>query len=615
VGKLSVMTVLWSAVAAATLLLGFLYLLRWLADRRARVDLAFVITALGFAGIASTELWAMHAATPQEWGQAIRWCHPPIFLLTVGIVGFVHFHLGTGRAWLAWTTVGARAVILVWNFVAWPNFNFERVDSIASLPFLGEPVTVVAAAVTSRWQFLGTIASLLLAIYVLDASVRLWRTGGSEQRERAALIGGSMLLFVLVASAYAQLVIFGLLRVPILITPPFLLPLGAMCFEMSRDLLRVGRLTRELRDNQRRLEMAASAADLGLWEWDGRANRVWATRQARAIFDLADADQADYRDWLERVHPDDRARLRQELQRALYTGNECTMEFRILTGGAAPRIVLARGRSEPAGPEHPAQVRGVLRDITAQRGAQDETQELRRELAHSGRVWMLSQLTSSLAHEISQPLGAILRNAEAAGMMLDAAQPDHEELKAIVTDILRDDRRAREVIDRLRTMLKRQTAEHTPVPVDGLLQDVLALVRADAASRGIWIEHGASPNLPPVSGDRVALTQVLLNLVLNAMDAVADRPVDQRRVFLQAQTGKGGGVDLSVSDNGPGIPAGLERRIFDPFYTTKSSGMGLGLAISRGIAESHGGTLTCANNDQGGAAFRLLLPARREAPA
>jgi two-component system sensor kinase FixL len=200
-------------------------------------------------------------------------------------------------------------------------------------------------------------------------------------------------------------------------------------------------------------------------------------------------------------------------------------------------------------------------------------------------------------------------------MMLDAAQPDHEELKAIVTDILRDDRRAREVIDRLRTMLKRQTAEHTPVPVDGLLQDVLALVRADAASRGIWIEHGASPNLPPVSGDRVALTQVLLNLVLNAMDALADRPVDQRRVFLQAQTGKGGGVDLSVSDNGPGIPAGLERRIFDPFYTTKSSGMGLGLAISRGIAESHGGTLTCANNDQGGAAFRLLLPARREAPA
>ena len=611
-GKLSLVTVLWSTVAAATLLLGFLHLLRWMADRRARADLAFMVTALGFAGVAFTELWAMHATTPEEWGLAVRWCHPPIFLLTVGIVAFVHFHLGTGRGWFAWTTVGARGVILVWNFVAWPNFNFERIDSIASLSFLGEPVTVVAAAVTSRWQFLGTIASLLLAIYVLDASVRLWRTGGREQRDRAALIGGSMLLFVLVASAYAQLVIFGLMRVPILITPPFLLPLGAMCFEMSRDLLRVGRLTRELRDNQRRLEMAAGAAELGLWEWDGRANRVWVTHQARAIFNLAEEDQGDFRHWLERVHPDDRARLVQEMRRALDSGDECAVEFRILAGGAAPRMVLARGRAEPAGPEQPAQVRGVLRDITAQRSAQDETQELRRELAHSGRVWLLSQLTSSLAHEISQPLGAILRNAEAAGMMLETAQPDHEELKAIVADILRDDRRAREVIDRLRSMLKRRAGEHTPVPVDGLLQDVLALVGADAASRGVWIQHVASPHLPPVPGDRVALTQVLLNLALNAMDAVADRPADQRRVLLKAETGREGGVDLCVSDNGQGIPAGLERRIFEPFYTTKSSGMGLGLAISRGIAESHGGTLTCENNGQGGAVFRLFLPAPRE---
>jgi hypothetical protein len=185
VGNLNLVTVLWSSVAAATLLLGFMHLFRWAADRRARADLAFVIMALGFAGIAFAELWAMHAATPEEWGLAIRWCHPPIFLLTVGIVAFVHFHLGTGRAWLAWATVGVRGVIFVLNFAAWPNFNFERIDSIASLSFLGEPVTVVAAAVTGRWQILGTIESLLLVIYVLDASVRLWRTGDTEQRRRA----------------------------------------------------------------------------------------------------------------------------------------------------------------------------------------------------------------------------------------------------------------------------------------------------------------------------------------------------------------------------------------------------------------------------------------------
>jgi signal transduction histidine kinase len=228
---------------------------------------------------------------------------------------------------------------------------------------------------------------------------------------------------------------------------------------------------------------------------------------------------------------------------------------------------------------------------------------------------MLGQLASSLAHELSQPLGAILRNAEAAGMVLESKSPDFEELKEIVTDILRDDRRARDVVDRLRTMLRRRPAELAPVAAHGLLEDVVALVRADAASRDIAIELLPSHDLPEVGGDRVQLIQVLLNLALNAMDAVGEQPSMQRNVTLGARTTQDGQVEFSVADTGPGIPPEFARKIFEAFFTTKPSGMGIGLAISRTIAEAHGGSLTMETQPQGGTTFFLTLPVRTERAA
>jgi two-component system sensor kinase FixL len=611
--SLSHVTLIWSMIAAGALLLGFVHLLLWVGDRRSRVDLAFVVTVLGFVGIAFTELWSMHAATPDEWALAVRWCHPGIFLLTVGIVAFVHLHLGTGRPWLAWTVVGLRTLLLVWNFLAWPNFNFEHVESVARIPFLGDTVTVVDRAVASRWQFLGIIESLLLAIYVLDAAATLWRHGDAEGRRRATVIGGSMVFFTLAASTYAQLVIFGVLHVPFLITPPFLVPLGAFAYELVRDLLRVTLLTRELRDSRQRLELAAGAADLGLWEWNGLQNRVLATRTARELFGLTPAESADYRAWLARVHAEDQERLIRDMQRALDSGTECSVQFRLASGGSQPRWIMARGRAEAGRPEGPALIRGVMRDISELHRVQDETQELRQELALAGRVSLLGQFATSLAHELSQPLGAILRNAEAAGMLLTAPSPDHEELMEIVADIQRDDRRAREVVERLRSMLKCREAEPQTVAVDSLIQDVVAIAQSDAVSRGVMLEHRSSPGLLPVCGDRVQLSQVLLNLVVNAMDAVAGAPAAAQMVTLESRAGDDGEIQICVSDRGPGIPAELARKVFEPFYTTKSSGLGLGLSISRSIAEAHGGSLTVENGAQGGAAFCLRLPPQGDA--
>jgi C4-dicarboxylate-specific signal transduction histidine kinase len=253
-------------------------------------------------------------------------------------------------------------------------------------------------------------------------------------------------------------------------------------------------------------------------------------------------------------------------------------------------------------------MRGVLLDITSHRQSEIELQQVRGQLAHAGRVSMMGQLASALAHELNQPLGAILRNAEAAEMFLQRATPDLDEVRAIVADIRRDDQRAGEVIERLRALLKRRDIESHPLPVNDLLSEVVALVRADASARGVMIEIITQPDLPLVRGDRVHLQQVLINLVINAMDALTDMKLVDRRVTVSAQRDGPGFVEVAVSDTGHGIASDKLPQVFDPFFTTKPHGMGMGLPISRTIIEAHGGRIMAANGPDGGAVFRFTLP-------
>lgn len=246
-------------------------------------------------------------------------------------------------------------------------------------------------------------------------------------------------------------------------------------------------------------------------------------------------------------------------------------------------------------------------DVTARHQAQMEVEEQRRELSHLARVSVLGELSGALAHELNQPLAAILANAEAARRLLQRRPADLEEIGAILRDIISDDQRAAQVIQRLSAMLRRGETHRQPMDMRELVNEVLELCHAELIARHVAVTAVVEPNPPRVLGDRVQLQQVLLNLILNACDAMSSTPAPDRRLFLSVATDARHSVHLSVRDCGTGIPPALIDRLFEPFVTTKSQGLGLGLSISRSIVAAHGGRLWAENNADRGATLHCVL--------
>jgi len=247
-------------------------------------------------------------------------------------------------------------------------------------------------------------------------------------------------------------------------------------------------------------------------------------------------------------------------------------------------------------------------DVTERKRAEMQAERARQELAHFTRVSTMGELTASLAHELRQPLAGILTNAQAAQRFLAVTPPDLDEVRDILADIVKNDRRAAQVIQRLRDLLRRGDSEMRPFDLNDLIRDVVKLLASDAIIRGVTVELALDAESAVVSADPVQLQQVVLNLLLNAMDAMADCPREKRVLVIRTENAEPLKVQVAVDDAGPGLGPGVENLMFEPFYTTKPHGMGMGLAIARSIIELHRGVISAGNNLTGGATLRFSLP-------
>jgi PAS domain S-box-containing protein len=291
--------------------------------------------------------------------------------------------------------------------------------------------------------------------------------------------------------------------------------------------------------------------------------------------------------------PELAARLSTCVSEALQSDQLITLEYSITIGDGL-RFYEVR-----AVPSDRDRVLCLVRDMTDHKRAQHRARELQEELAHAGRVMALGTLTGSLAHEINQPLAAITTNAHTALLMLEASQPDVVEVCAALNDIKSDTRRIDDVLRHLRSMLRKERREYDPVDVNSLVTEVLALVHSDVIRRQISLDVTLAPDLKQVHGDRIQLQQVVLNLLMNACEAV--RSVDVSRRYVTVSTAaEDGRVLVSVSDRGIGFPGDQIDRMFEPFFTTTTEGMGLGLSICRTIIDAHGGLISARQNTDNG---------------
>ncbi len=305
--------------------------------------------------------------------------------------------------------------------------------------------------------------------------------------------------------------------------------------------------------------------------------------------------------FLDFVHPDDLAGTREAMSKLvgqgelIHFGNRYRCKdgtYRFLQWTAAPVGEL---------------IYAAARDLTERIEGEAEAQQRREELAHLSRIATLGELTASLAHEINQPLTAIMSNAQAARRYLNAPAPDMAEIKEILDDIAQEDARAGEVIQRVRMLLKKSKVEMEPVDLNSIFREVAGLLHSDAVMRDVNLCLELDPLLPGVRGDGIQLQQVAMNLMMNAFDALDHRPRGGRRLLIQTRR-QGGQVLACVADNGKGIAAADAEKLFEPFFTTKPQGLGMGLSICRSIIQRHSGHIWAEENPGGGAAFIFVLP-------
>ncbi|PYI53718.1 MAG: hypothetical protein DMC62_05115 [Verrucomicrobia bacterium] len=365
-----------------------------------------------------------------------------------------------------------------------------------------------------------------------------------------------------------------------------------------------------LREREERISLAAESADLAFWTINFERKESWMSDNGRAIFNFGPDEPLSRELFLSRVHPEDRNAVDEAIESARASSQTFEFEYRLLRPDGETRWLISRGRYGYNDRGGIRELIGVAIDVTAQVKANLQLRLQREEMAHLSRVSSMGELTASLAHELNQPLSAIASNAAAGRRFLTQGSPEPKMFEELLADVAADARRASDIIHGIHDFVRKREGTRRLVNLNEIIREVLRLLHSDLLGRATFVEKQLDPSLPSVDADPVQLQQVLLNLLMNSLEAMHLTSTEKRRILISTKC-EADSVVTSVRDYGSGLPEEDMDKVFTHFYSTKPNGMGMGLTIVRSIIEAHGGKLW-AENVAEGARFFFALPVTRK---
>jgi two-component system, LuxR family, sensor kinase FixL len=497
------------------------------------------------------------------------------------------------------------SLTLVPLIVIWYRQGVERLRTASMVDFVETAIIVVATCVVSFAAFERSYPPEVSAVLMYaPLPILIW-----------AAVRRDVTTVSLCVAIVAIIAITGVLRGhgpfiasttenAALAVQTFLIIAEASLILLAASLSEMRQTRAALRTQKQSLDLALDAAQMGTWSWDIDADRVSCTTTRADVTHSVDSIKPV--DLLERIHSDDRGAVRAAIAAARAKPGSTEVEYRLVCRDGSVRWMVSRGNVLRDARGNTDRMIGVFVDITDRKLQELQIRTQQEQLAYLSRVSILGELSGALAHELNQPLAAILLNAQAARCELDKPRPDTQELSGILKDIVADDQRAGEVIRRLRALFIKGAVQMNSVDINACIREVLKLEHNHLIARRVTVTTDLADELPTVTGDRVQLQQVLLNLMVNACDAMAPNEPRDRLLCLRSEVDEHGGVAISVADNGTGIED--VDAVFEPFFSTKEKGIGLGLAVSRTIINAHRGRLWATQNGVRGMTFHIALP-------
>jgi PAS domain S-box-containing protein len=579
---MSWITVVWSTNAAACLTLAAIYFVVWCKQRGSWMYLAFSCSAVAGAALTAFELTQLRAHTVEQYSAVLRWTQFPVWTLVVSLVIFVRLHFHAGRPWLAWSVCGLRTFALILNFILIPNLSYREITSLRRVWWWGDETVSVPVGVTNPWILVAQLSSLLLIVFFIDATITVWRR---DKRKRG--LGVVLSLFSLIAVGQALLVVWGIIQVPFLACFAILGLLAVMGYELSSDIFRAAKLARELEISEKRFNLAADSANLGMWEWDLEKDEIWVTPTRRAQLGFSPSERITFDELISRWHADDREKVRQAVNEAIQEGKDYQAEFRVVRANGSMHWVCARGRVHLDEQRKPKRLTGISLDITARKEAealarqqrheleqlrQQRTAFLEREIAERARlerevIESCAREQRRIAYELHDGVGQQLVSiALSAKLLEEQLRPDRpgeaEKASAIV-------RLANEAARQVRLTARSLEGADGVGDLKTALESLAMNISQNCRVKSVVKANGtSSPISAPVSAQLYRIAQEAMR---NALEHGA-----AREVLIQLTFGPEDMV-LTVQDDGKG-------------FDGKANGHGMGLRIMRYRAQCIGGS-------------------------